>query len=176
MSGLRAGTLALRDPATLLWSTPVALALVLPLLRREPVPLGALPIVVALAVIVVTDLRARLIPDVITLPALAWAVGLAVVQQRAPAAVIGACVVGGGLWILAAVARGGIGGGDVKLAALLGAALGWHSATLVLAASQLVGAAIAVGLLLARRGTRRTRLPIGGIIAILGALAILGAV
>ncbi len=175
MSALRAGTVALRDPATLLWTAPVALVLVVPLLRREPVPLGVLPILVALAIIVVTDLRARLIPDVVTLPALAWAIGVAVADGRAAASLVGASVVGGALWVLAVIARGGIGGGDVKLGAVIGAALGWESAVLVLAVSQLVGAVIAAGLLLTRRGTRRTRLPIGSVIAILAALTILSA-
>lgn len=125
----------------------------------------------ALALVVVTDLRMRLIPDVITLPALIYALGLAVVSGRKPTlveAAFGALVGGGVVLLVAIVSRGGMGGGDVKLTAMLGAALGWRGALVALALSQVAGAVIVLGLLVIRRQRPGRHLPIGALIALFG--------
>ncbi len=130
-----------------------------------------LPLLAALALVVVTDLRMRLIPDVITLPALIYALVLAVVSGRNPTlleAAIGALVGGGLVLLVAIVSRGGMGGGDVKLTAMLGAALGWRGALVALALSQLAGAVIVLGLLVVRRQRPARHLPIGALIALFG--------
>jgi prepilin signal peptidase PulO-like enzyme (type II secretory pathway) len=64
-----------------------------------------LPLLGALALVVVLDLRLRIIPDIITLPGLAYALGLAAVSSRNPTVVeagLGA-LVGGGLVLLVAI-------------------------------------------------------------------------
>ena len=71
---------------------------------------------------------------------------------------------------MAVVSRGGVGGGDIKLVAMLGASMGWREALIAFALSQLVGGAIALWLFLAGRAHRKKTLPIGAIIAFVGAV------
>jgi prepilin peptidase CpaA len=73
-----------------------------------------------------TDLRRRVIPNWITYPALAACLAIAFVQGGSDGLInslLGA-VICGGLLLLAWLA-GALGGGDVKLAALIGATFGW---------------------------------------------------
>jgi prepilin signal peptidase PulO-like enzyme (type II secretory pathway) len=124
-------------------------------------------------VIVVLDLRVRIIPDVLTLPALAYALGLAAVTARGPSlaeAGLGTLVGGGIVLLVAVLSRGGMGGGDIKLMAMLGAALGWRGAIAALALSQVVGALIVLGILVARRRRPVRHVPVGAIIALFGAV------
>lgn len=135
---------------------------------------GLVPLVIALALIVVLDLRARIIPDVLTLPGLAYALALAATLGDPPLghAALGALVGGAALLLLAVVSRGGVGGGDIKLVAMLGAALGGKAALLVFALSQIGAALVVLGMLLVRRGAARRPFPVGALIALLGALAL----
>ena len=130
-----------------------------------------MPLLAGLAVVTVLDLRTRLIPDFLTLPALAYALVIAAIRQGFPGlseAAVGA-LVGGGVVLLAAIlTRGGLGGGDIKLMAMLGGALGWKAALVTLALSQLMGGAIALVLLLSRRADRKSAFPVGALIALLG--------
>jgi len=124
----------------------------------------------------VLDLRIRIIPDVITLPGLAYALGLAAVAVRSPTVVeagLGALVGGGVLLLVAIVSRGGMGGGDVKLMAMLGAALGWRGALIALALSQVAGAVVAVGVLVVRRRRPARHVPVGALIALFGAVLLI---
>lgn len=134
------------------------------------------PLLIVLAVIVVLDLRAKVIPDIVTLPGIVYALALAAVVETPPLreAVLGAVAGGGILLLLAVVSRGAFGGGDIKLMAMLGAALGWKGALLVLAFSQVAAALVALGLLIARRAGRRDPLPVGAFISLFGALRLLG--
>jgi prepilin signal peptidase PulO-like enzyme (type II secretory pathway) len=137
---------------------------------------GLVPLLIALAVTIALDLRAKVIPDIVTLPGIVYALALAAVVETPPLreAVLGAVAGGGILLLLAVVSRGAFGGGDIKLMAMLGAALGWKGALLVLAFSQVAAALVAVGLLIARRAGRRDPLPVGAFISLFGALMLLG--
>jgi Flp pilus assembly protein protease CpaA len=135
-----------------------------------------LPLLGALAVIVVLDLRIRIIPDLITLPGLAYALGLAAVSAWDPTVIeagLGALVGGGVVLLVAIVSRGGMGGGDIKLMAMLGAALGWRGALIALAFSQIVGAIIVLGVLVVRRRRPSRHLPVGALIALFGAVLLI---
>jgi Flp pilus assembly protein protease CpaA len=83
---------------------------------------------------------------------------------------LGALVGGGVVLLVALVSRGGMGGGDIKLMAMLGAALGWKGALIVLAFSQVVGAIIVLGVLVVRRRRPARHLPVGALIALFGAI------
>jgi prepilin signal peptidase PulO-like enzyme (type II secretory pathway) len=126
--------------------------------------------------VVVLDLRARLIPDVITLPGLVYALGLAAVSGRSPTVIeagLGVLVGGGIVLLVAIVSRGAMGGGDIKLMAMLGAALGWQGALGALALSQVAAAVIALGLVVARGRRSVRQLPVGALIALFGAVLII---
>jgi len=135
-----------------------------------------LPLLVALALVVVLDVQTKLIPDILTLPGIAYAfAGAAFVGSPALwPAVFGATVGGGIVLLMAVVSRGGVGGGDIKLMAMLGALLGWNGALAVIAFSQLTGCMVALALLISRGARRPDTLPIGAIISFLGAVMLLG--
>jgi len=169
----------LRQPVTVASVLGLALALsVIAFLRFGATPrlLALVPLLIALAVTIVLDLRAKMIPDFVTLPGIVYALALAVVLESPPLseAVLGAVVGGGLLLLLAVVSRGAFGGGDIKLMAMLGAALGWKGALVVLAFSQVAAALVALGLLISRRATKRDLLPVGALISLLGAVMLLG--
>jgi prepilin signal peptidase PulO-like enzyme (type II secretory pathway) len=134
------------------------------------------PLLIALALTIVLDLRAKVIPDFITLPGIVYALALAATLDKPPLweAVLGALTGGGIFLLVAVVSRGAIGGGDIKLMAMLGTALGWKSALVVLAFSQVAAAIVALFLLIARRGKRPDSLPVGVFLALFGAIMLLG--
>jgi leader peptidase (prepilin peptidase)/N-methyltransferase len=145
--------------AALRWQLPVALALagLGAAALGLPQALAAGYVAAVTPELVRTDLRDQRLPNRMVVPGLA--VGLAAwVLNPAPVPLLAALAYAGLLFVLALA--GGVGGGDVKLAALLGLA----SPTLAVAvaaplAAFLVGGAAAV-VVLVRRG-RRARLAFG---------------
>jgi leader peptidase (prepilin peptidase) / N-methyltransferase len=123
---------------------------------------------VALAVI---DLDTRRLPNVIVLPSYpvlaVLLFGAAVWDKDWSAllrAAIGAAALFGFYLLLVLAYPRGMGWGDVKLAGLLGAALGYLSlATLVVGAMAgfVLGAVLGVAIILARKGDRQTAVPFG---------------
>jgi leader peptidase (prepilin peptidase) / N-methyltransferase len=130
----------------------------------------------ALLIVSCIDLAHTIIPDAITLPG--TVVGLGTSLWLTPVgirnAVLGV-VLGGGLFLLMAVLsviilkREGMGGGDIKLIAMLGAFLGWHAVLVTIFLAAVLGACLGLTLILLRRKGRREPLPFGPFIA-LGAL------
>lgn len=76
---------------------------------------------------VVADLRARIIPNRLTLGGLSVALLSAAASGPAVLAdsVLGALVTGGVLLLAAMTVKGGVGGGDIKMGAMIGALLGF---------------------------------------------------
>jgi leader peptidase (prepilin peptidase)/N-methyltransferase len=119
-----------------------------------------------LVAVTLSDLRTRLVPDRALVAALVPALGA--LALGAPGALPGrlAAATGAGVFMLAAaLARpGGMGLGDVKLAAVLAFVLGltgWPAVLLGVLAPYLINGPVAVYLLLSRRATRHTPLPFG---------------
>ncbi|MFT4259027.1 prepilin peptidase [Microbacterium sp.] len=117
------------------------------------------------------DVRTHRLPDRIVLPTLGGVL-LAVVADAVAtgdgAALIrslcGLLILGGFYALLRLASRSGMGGGDVKLAAVIGLVLGWHgwTALAVGAASAFVLAAVyALGLIALRRANGSTRIAFG---------------
>jgi len=121
--------------------------------------------------LLVIDARTHRLPNRIVLPTLAAVLALAGIDAMVTGrsgsligGVIGMLVLGGLYAVLRATSRGGIGGGDVKLAAVIGLVLGWHGwqALAVGAASAFVlGALYALALMAFRRADRSTRIAFG---------------
>ena len=94
----------------------------------------------ALSISVVTDLRRRLIPNEVTIPALALVIGLFGATGGWP--LVQNCLVGMavcGVPLLLAALPGWVGMGDVKLIAVCGAAAGWPGGLSVLVLVALAG-------------------------------------
>ncbi len=125
------------------------------------------------------DVDTQLLPDSITLPLL-WAgllLNLRGTFADLPSAVIGAVAGYLVLWLVywlfkLATGKEGMGFGDFKLLAAIGAWLGWKMLPLVILASSLVGAVVGIGLIaLARRG-RDVPIPFGPYLAGAGLIAL----
>jgi leader peptidase (prepilin peptidase)/N-methyltransferase len=112
-----------------------------------------------LVVVTVTDLERRIVPNRIVLPALAAALVVQTIRDPSVEWVVAALAAGGFFLVLALVYPAGLGMGDVKLAAFLGAWLGWD-VFVGLFVGTLLGMLPALAVLL-RRGAagRRTTLP-----------------
>ena len=121
--------------------------------------------------LLVIDVRTHRLPNRIVLPTLVALLVLVVAEalltgQSRPliGAVLGMLILGGFYAALRMVSREGMGGGDVKLAAVIGLVLGWHGwqALAVGAASAFVlGALFALVLMALRRADRSTRIAFG---------------
>jgi leader peptidase (prepilin peptidase)/N-methyltransferase len=124
-----------------------------------------------LLVITLVDWFHRIIPDVLTLggAVLGW-VGAVVCLDVTPVDSLLGTVVGGGLlFTIAAVYKivrniDGMGGGDVKLMAMIGAFLGWKAVFPVLILASLFGAVYGVYLML-RGATAHTAVAFGSFLA-----------
>ena len=99
-------------------------------------------------------------------------------------ALLGVVVCGGLLFVVIAVSGwvyartnpelpGGMGMGDMKLGAMLGAFLGWRLGLFALFVAVMAGGVVAAGLLLAGRKGRKDAVPFGPFLALGGATALL---
>jgi leader peptidase (prepilin peptidase)/N-methyltransferase len=122
----------------------------------------------ALLIVSFIDLAHKIVPDVITLPGIL--AGLIVSLFLTPVGIINAflgLVLGGGLFLLIAVlSRGGMGGGDIKLVAMIGAFLGWQAVLLTIFLAASLGAVIGIGLILLKQKGRKDPLPFGPFLAL----------
>ena len=140
---------------------------------------GALVFVWSMIALSFIDFDTFYLPDDITLPLL-WAglmLNIGAVFTDLPSAVIGAAAGYLVLWVVFwafkwATGKEGMGYGDFKLLAAIGAWLGWKVLPLVVLLSSFVGAVIGVMLIvLARRG-RNVPIPFGPYLAIAGTIAL----
>jgi leader peptidase (prepilin peptidase)/N-methyltransferase len=141
---------------------------------------GFTPVAVAYAVlfsslVTVTwiDLSHQIIPDVITLPGiiLGLVAGSTVLPTGLVNSIAGVAVGGGLLWILALASpyifgKEGMGGGDIKLMAMVGAFLGWKPTLLTIMVGAMVGSAVGLGLILLHVIRRDDYVPFGPFLAI----------
>jgi len=135
--------------------------------------------VCVLLVIFCIDLDTMLIPDVLSLPGIAIGLAASFVTPRLswPESLLG-IVLGGGLFYFIAVAyrrlRGqeGLGGGDVKLLAMIGAFIGWPGVVFTILTASVSGTLVGLVIMLRKREGLATMLPFGPFLA-LGAVCYL---
>lgn len=130
--------------------------------------------------VVFIDWEFQIIPDWLTLPSIVmgWLLAAFTPLGLGPS-LIGTLVGGGGLFLVALLGdwifkKESMGGGDIKLAAALGAFLGWHLVVLVFFLSALVGSLASVLWLLISRDMRKKRMiPFGPFLAVAAVVAVL---
>ena len=135
----------------------------------------AAALLAALIAITAIDLRQQIIPDVITLPGIVVGFASSFVATRAGwlDSLIGIAVGGGIFLVIILASRGGMGGGDMKLGAMLGAFLGWKLGLLALLLGVLSGGIVAIWLLAMGRKGRKEAIPFGPFLALGGAISLL---
>jgi leader peptidase (prepilin peptidase)/N-methyltransferase len=125
----------------------------------------------SLLAITLIDLEHRIIPDAITLPG--TVIGLLLVkwtQVTWVEALIGAALGFGLLFLVGYIYEKvtgieGMGGGDVKMAAMMGAFLGWKGIFLTIFFGSLLGSIAGIITMARGKGGRRTALPFGTFLA-----------
>jgi leader peptidase (prepilin peptidase)/N-methyltransferase len=140
---------------------------------------GALLLVWALLALTAIDIDTQLLPDDITLPLL-WAgllFNLNGVFTSLSSAVLGAVIGYLALWSVywlfkLATGKEGMGYGDFKLLAALGAWLGWQMLPLIILLSSLVGAVVGITLIVALKHGRNIPIPFGPYLAGGGLIAL----
>ena len=131
----------------------------------------------ALVALFVIDLEHRLLPDAMTLPGIVVGLGASLfLPPGFRSALIGTLVGGGVLWAVGEAyyrysGEEGMGGGDVKMLAMIGAFLGWQQALITLVFSSIAGAVIGVLVLIIKRGGLKYALPYGTFLAVAGLIA-----
>jgi leader peptidase (prepilin peptidase)/N-methyltransferase len=133
-----------------------------------------------LVALTVIDLRTLLLPDALTLP-LMWLgllLSLAGVFATPAASIVGAAAGYGALWLAYQLFRlvtgkEGMGFGDFKLLAALGAWFGWMSLPLVIMLASLAGAAVGLALIAFRDHDRNVPIPFGPYLAAAGWIAMI---
>ena len=123
------------------------------------------------------DLEHHLLPDAITLPGIA--VGLIASAFLPPgfvSALIGTLLGGGVLWAVGEAyyrysGQEGMGGGDVKMLAMIGAFLGWQQVIVTLIFSSIAGSIIGLLVIAIKRGGMKHALPYGTFLAIAAVFA-----
>jgi len=141
--------------------------------------------VAALVVVSFIDLDVQIVPNVISLPGIGLGFVASLAQYPWPAdslsippsplsSFIGILIGGGFLWSVAWVyefftGTEGMGGGDVKLLAMVGAFLGWPSVPLTLFFASITGSVIGVIFMIRTRAGRKYAIPFGPFLCV-GAL------
>ncbi len=127
----------------------------------------------ALIVITLIDLRHQIIPDVISLPGIPVFFLLAVFFMNLTAweSLLGILIGGGCLFAIAFLyeiitKREGMGGGDIKLLAMLGAFLGWKSLFFILLISSLLGAVVGISAMIMKGQDMKYAVPFGPFLSI----------
>jgi len=135
--------------------------------------------VAALVVITVIDLHHQIIPDMISLPGIgvgllaSWILpGTSVVK-----ALLGLLLGGGSLFLVATVyewlfKREGMGGGDVKLLAMIGAFLGWKAVILTILLSSLIGSIVGIAVILWKGRDFKYAIPFGPFLSLGAVIAL----
>jgi leader peptidase (prepilin peptidase)/N-methyltransferase len=141
--------------------------------------------VAALIVISFIDLDVRIVPDVISLPGIVAGLLFSIVGRYlindsfnvipSPLSALIGVLIGGGFLLALAWAYEaftgveGMGGGDIKLLAMIGAFLGWTSIPFTIFFASLTGSVIGLGFMIAKGVGRRFALPFAPFLC-LGAL------
>lgn len=156
--------------------TALLFVLVVWLTPPGPLMISRLLLVCVLIVLFGIDLEHQILPNSITLPGIVAGVLLSVIAPPGLRdSLLGVLLGGGVLYAIAGAyylwrREEGMGMGDVKMLAMIGAFLGWKAVLVTLVLSSFSGAAIGMVLIAVQRGGMKLALPFGTFLS-LGALA-----
>lgn len=126
----------------------------------------------ALLVIIFIDIHHQIIPDRISLPGIVVGVAASFIGDQVTwqQSCLGLFLGGGVLYLVAVgysmlAKRDGMGGGDIKLLAMIGAFLGWQSLLYVLFASSLLGSVVGIVAMVKQGKGGKTCIPFGPFLA-----------
>lgn len=129
----------------------------------------------ALLVIIYIDVHLQIIPDVISLPGIVLGFFFSFVNPYVNwlDSLIGILAGGGVLYAVALLyflwrKQDGMGGGDIKLLAMLGAFLGWQSLPFIFFASSVSGSIVGIAAMTVQKKGGQTRIPFGPFLAVAG--------
>ena len=137
-----------------------------------PLLIARLVFACAMIVLFVVDLQHRILPNVITIPGI---IAGFVFSLFLPPGWLGSLigiVAGGGVLLLMAEMyyrfrkEEGLGMGDVKVLAMIGAFLGWKLMLVTLVLGSFLGSFIGIGMIALKRGDMKYALPFGTFLAI----------
>jgi len=131
----------------------------------------------SLLVITFIDLDHQIIPDIITLPGIPMGLvaSFALPTITFKASVLGLLIGGGSLWFVAwaynlIAHRDGMGGGDIKLLAMIGTIIGWQGVIFTVFASSVMGSCVGITIMLIKGKNMKFAIPFGPFLSI-GAIA-----
>lgn len=126
----------------------------------------------ALVVITFIDLDHQIIPDEISLPGIiaGFAVSFFLPWNSWLNSLLGTLLGGGSLFLVAwgyekLTGKEGMGGGDIKLLAMMGAFLGWRSILFIIFSSSLIGSVIGITTMLIQKKDSKLAIPFGPFLA-----------
>ncbi len=123
------------------------------------------------------DIDHRIIPDMISLPGIPvfFFASLLVPTVTVKASILGILIGGGSLFAVAwgyylLTGKEGMGGGDIKLLAMMGALLGWKGVLFTIFAGSAIGTLVGIPVMLYQRGNMKLAVPFGPFLALGGIL------
>ena len=127
----------------------------------------------SLLVITFIDLDHQIIPDIITLPGIPMGLvaSFALPTITFKASVLGLLIGGGSLWFVAwaynlIAHRDGMGGGDIKLLAMIGTIIGWQGVIFTVFASSVMGSCVGITIMLIKGKNMKFAIPFGPFLSI----------
>ncbi len=135
--------------------------------------------VAALIVITVIDLYHQIIPDVISIPGIGVGLFGALIVPHITFfnSLLGILLGGGSLFVVATLyqwlfKREGMGGGDVKLLAMIGAFLGWEAVILTILLSSLIGSITGIIIMVIKGKDFKYAIPFGPFLSLGAVIAL----
>ena len=135
----------------------------------QPATLALMALVTALLVLSLVDLDHQILPDAVTLPGIGAGLAASLLPGWPVSPLAAAAAAAGGWLAFAAVAKAyerargieGLGQGDWKMAALLGAFLGWQKMLLTVLLASVAGTVVGLGAVAMKGRDLRYALPLG---------------
>ena len=120
----------------------------------------------SLVIITAIDIKHQIIPDVITIPGIAFGLIVGICTIGYNDSLLGLFLGSGLFYLLAVLSNGGMGGGDIKYIAAIGALLGWQKVLLVIFIGAFLGSIVGLFLIIIQKKSRKSTIPFGPFLAV----------